>query len=261
MISQRGFTLIELVTVIVVLSIVAAFSTQFIVTSLDSYSTNKRSNDLVNTSRAAMEQIARYLRSAVPNSARVSSSGNCLEVMPSTGGAFYEGQVPDAENGAASVSSVVTSSFSLGLGDAEHAVIGALDSSEIYTASSPSARADINSTVGNPIQSIQFDLPHRFMRNSINQRVYVGESPKRFCLAGGSLVLYENYGLITTAMDDSDPGGGRVLMANNVSAQGSAFQLSAGTEDRSASVDMSLVFSLSNTRVALQQTVLIRNVP
>lgn len=258
---QRGFTLIELITVMVLLSIIAAFSTQFIVTSLDSYNTNKKNNDLLNKGRTSLEQVARYLRSAVPNSARASASGNCLELMPSVGGAFYEGQVADTNNGSSSTSSIATSPFFLGLGTAEYAVIAALDSSEIYTSGSPSSVASLATTIGNPVTSLSLDTPHRFFRNSAQQRVFVGASPIRFCVLGGNLFLFENYGFVTSAMIDGNPGGDSVLMAANVAAVGNAFIVSTGTEDRSASVDISLQFFEENTQVNLQQTVFIRNVP
>jgi MSHA biogenesis protein MshO len=256
---QKGFTLIELITVIVVLSILAAFSSQFIVTSLDSYSTGKRTNDLTNKGRTALEQIARYLRSAVPNSARVSSTGNCLELMPSVAGAFYEGQVSDRENGASSTSSLTTSPFTLGLGNAQYVVIGALDSSEIY--SNSASLVSISSTSGNPITGVSFSIPQQFVRNSIQQRVYIGDYPKRFCVSGGDLLLYENYGLVTSSMNDGNPGGTSAIIAENVTSIGDAFSLSLGTENRNASVDISLQFTEGSLQVALNQTVLIRNVP
>lgn len=259
--GQSGFTLIELVSVIVILAIIAAFSTQFIVTSLDSYYAGKRSNDLVNKGRTSLEQISRYLRSSVPNSTRVSASGNCLEVMPSVGGAFYDGQVADSENGAASISNISTSPFSLRLGNAEYAIVGALDSSDIYSSSLPSALTSLSSTVGDPIETLNFDLPHRFIRNSISQRVYIGDNPVRFCVSGGDLLLYENFGLITSSLTDTNPGGVSVLMASNVEAIGSAFVVSSGAENRSASVDLSLQFSDESLQLSLQQTVHIRNVP
>jgi len=230
----------------VVIAIVAAFSTQFIVTAVDSYSTSKSASNLVNTGRTSIEQIARYLRTAVPNSVRVSATGNCLEVMPSVGGAFYESQVADSDNGAGLTSSVV---------------IGALQNNEIYSSAVPSARVTLSSTTGSPITTLSFATPHRFNRNSINQRVFLGDQPLRFCVSGGALFLYENYGLSTASLGDGSPGGDSVLMANNVSAVGQAFTVSQSTEDRSTAVDISLNFSDGTTRVDLAQTVLVRNVP
>ncbi len=259
--KRAGFTLVELITIIVVLGILGAFSAQFIVTSVDSYRDAQVRARVLAKGRLAIEQITRYLRNSVPNSVRVSASGNCIEFMPSSGGAFYIEHVADSVNGAPVTSAVTTSPFNLDLGTADHIVIGSLFSSEIYTAAMPSARVGLGATTGSPIVGLSFDLPHRFIRNSINKRVYVGSDPKRFCLSAGSLFLYENYGLDTSSIADTNPGGASVLMADSVSAVGTAFTISPGTEDRSAVAAVSLSFQETDIQVAINQHIYIRNVP
>lgn len=258
--NTRGFTLIELIAVMVVLGIVGSLSTQFIVTAVDSYREAQLRQRLLAKGRTSIEQMTRYVRSAVPNSLRVSASGQCVEFMPTVGGAFYEEQVADAENGAPLTSNISVSPFTLGLGSAEHAIIGGLSNDEIYTISSPAARTNIDSLVVGPLATIGFELPHQFVRNSLNKRVYVADDPMRFCIASGDLVLHEAYGLVLT-LGDASPGGDTSTMATDLLADGTGFVLSASTEDRNSALDINLTFFEGSIRVSLNQTVFIRNVP
>lgn len=258
----RGFTLVELIAVIVVLGIVAVLSTQFIVSSVDSYRETQVRQKLLAKGRTSIEQMARYIRTAVPNSVRVSASGDCVEFLPTVGGAFYEGQVGDENNGAISSSLSVFPAFNLHLGSAEHAVIGALDSSEIYASVYPASRIDI-ATPSEPISSINFSSPHQFFRNSINSRVFIADDPARFCINSGDLLLIDDYG-VSAALVDGNPGGGSSsIIASDVTADSTAFSVSSGTEDRNSALTMNLVFSQASESLAitLNQTVLIRNVP
>lgn len=254
--------MIELIVVMLVVSILGAYSTSFVVSSTESYHLNRIQNRLLAKGRLSLEQMTRMLRSAVPNSIRVSPSGNCVEFLPSVGAAFYEAQVSDVSNGIMPMSSSVsTSPFLLDLGSAEHVVIGSFLASEIYSSASPSARAEVASTVGSPISQVNFSLPHRFIRNSNSRRVYLADDPVRFCLNGGSLWLYDNYGLLTTAINDGNPGGNATLMSDSVTTNASAFSLQAGTQARGAALSIALTYAESDIAIDLNQVVLARNVP
>ena len=85
-----GFTLIELILVIILLSIVAIFSFRFVGIGSEMYVTGADRVRLLDQSRFAIERITRELRNSVPNSARVTGSGECLEFVPiKTAGTYY----------------------------------------------------------------------------------------------------------------------------------------------------------------------------
>lgn len=260
---QRGFTLVELIAVIVVLGIVATLSTRFFITSVDSYREAQLRQRLLAKGRTSVEQIARYVRAAVPNSVRVSGSGQCVELLPTVGGAFYEAQVADAQNGASSTVSISTSPTELGLGSIEHAIIGGMLADEMYSTGIPSARVQVGTTSGSPVSSVAFSTPHRFIRNSINSRVFLADDPVRFCIDSGDLIFSEAYGVVSAFNDGTPAGAASATMSDGVSADGTAFVLSDGTENRNATLDVNLIFSRQgeNLRVPIKQTLLIRNVP
>ncbi len=62
--AMRGFTLIEVITVIVILSVLATMGGTFMVESTKSYQATQTRSRLVNTGRQAIERMSRQLRIA-----------------------------------------------------------------------------------------------------------------------------------------------------------------------------------------------------
>jgi MSHA biogenesis protein MshO len=260
-ICSLGFTLIELIAVIVVLSIASVVGAGFIVNVVDQYKKAQLRSMLVQHGTVAMEQLTRKLRMSAPNSVRVSSSGDCIEYLPLLGGAFYTQPVPDAENGMLIANSVNTIGFTLQGATPKHVIIASLASSEIYTLSSPSARVNAGSFGAEPYTQAVFAGNHRFLRNSINRRLLLAADPERFCVVGTRLVRHQSYSFSVASLSDASPGGVEVVMAAGVAAGAPAFALSAGSEDRNTAIDIRLVFSDRGESITLGSRVLIRNVP
>ena len=94
---QRGFTLIELVIVIVLTGLLAATAAVFLPPAINAYVAAKRRAALVGLADTAFRKMARDIRSSVPNSIRWPLN-QCLEMVPtSTGGRFR--QAADTVNG------------------------------------------------------------------------------------------------------------------------------------------------------------------
>lgn len=259
--AQRGFTLVELIAVMVVLSISATIGAGFIVDVVDQYQKASLRSELVMRGTVAMEQVGRKLRLAVPNSVRVSSSGACVEFLPLVGGSVYTQPVPDNENGRPATATVSTVGFTLLSGGAAYALVGPMSSAEVYSSSTSSnVRASIANLTGSPITSIALSSSHRFVRNSVSNRVLVSDAPERFCVTGGQLINYRDYAFSTSSLTDGSPGGTVVVMADGVSAT-TAFALTAGSENRNAALDIAMSVSGGSEIVSLNNRVLIRNVP
>ena len=257
----RGFTLVEIIAVIVVLSITSVIGAGFITSVVEQYQKAKLRSELVLKGSVALEQLTRKLRMSVPNSLRVSVSGNCIEYMPLIGGAFYREQVPDMENSMALTSSVTTMAFSLGGAQAKHVLISPLSDTEIYLSGTPAARVNAGDFGEAPYTQAVLNNLHRFIRNSLNSRLLIATDPERFCVLGDRLVRYQNYGFLTTAVTDGSPGGSEVLMSSGVAAGGRAFALSPNSEDRNSAIDITLIFSAQQEQITLTSRVLVRNLP
>ena len=80
--SQKGFTLIEIIVVIVILSIVSAITIKFLVDSLRIYTMTVDQKTLFDEGKLALERMCRDLRDAnsitAPSSGGSSSSGTLL---------------------------------------------------------------------------------------------------------------------------------------------------------------------------------------
>ena len=262
--SNHGFTLIEAIIVIVILGLLSAVGSQFIVTAMNSYSKVEVRSALVQRGRLAIEQITREIHMSLPNAIRVSDSGLCMEFMPIVGSTKYHKTLPDVSNSVTPVSSINTSSFTLGMGEAKHVVVGAFTPIEVYQSASTSARVDIGVLGSPPYSVIPLDSSgHTFFRNSINQRVFITDDPVRYCVNGGNLLRYSGYGLLTTPLDDSVPSGIDDLVSHEVAAIAGdeAFELSPGSQDINMALYIKLAFSKGMETVDLNHQVLVRNVP
>lgn len=93
---QRGFTLVELVMVIVILGIVGAMVAVFMRSPIDAYFDTARRAALSDLADTATRRMARDIRSALPNSLRVDpnpANPPCLEFIPTRTGARYRADV------------------------------------------------------------------------------------------------------------------------------------------------------------------------
>lgn len=94
--NQRGFTLVELIVVIVITGIIAATIVVFVRPALDAYTDTRARSDLSDQADTALRRIVRDVRTAVPNSIRMPNA-QCFELVPSIGGGRYR-QGPDVTN-------------------------------------------------------------------------------------------------------------------------------------------------------------------
>ena len=88
LVRQRGFTLIEMIVVIVVTSILATTMVLFIRSPVKNYVDSAARADMVDVADTAMRRMSREIHQALPNSMR-SDGSTMLEFIPSTAGGRY----------------------------------------------------------------------------------------------------------------------------------------------------------------------------
>ena len=89
--SQRGFTLIEMIVVIVITGIIAGIVAIFIKAPVQGYVDSARRAELTDIADTAVRRLARDVRIAVPNSVRIAGCGSvrCVEFLPTRDGGRY----------------------------------------------------------------------------------------------------------------------------------------------------------------------------
>lgn len=82
--KSAGFTLIELITVIVILGVLATAISTFIKFGTQIYTETTARDQLVSSARFAIERLNREVRNALPNSLMLTNTngGRCLKFMP-----------------------------------------------------------------------------------------------------------------------------------------------------------------------------------
>ena len=262
MLPQRtqGFSLIELVLVIVVLSILAVGTTRYIVQSTESYTAAAARSQLTASARVAVEKISRRLRNALPNSIRTSASGQCIEYVPILTAASTIGTVPLTAPGTTSLS---TSPYSLNVVTPNYAVIAPFMPSEIYGQTAVIKQTNIT-TNQSGATSITYATPHAYLRNSPTGRVFLVAAPERICISGNNVVRYIGYGILAPTPGDGQPTGAtEIILAGNIDAGaiGTPFSYNPGILNRNTIVDVALDFVRNGDPIKLTHQVHIRNVP
>ncbi len=256
---QNGFTLVELIIVIVLLAIVATISVRFVTLStggaIDTAARQQRALATVVIS----EQVSRALRAALPTSVR--TNGSCIEWMPTIAGSNYlnlpRGANPDSfeavslANGQSANGRIVVYGYG----------------GDLYDPGSPGPISPPATVpAGNGQVTVTFDggASHRFNTNSPRRRFYVVASPVTFCQSGSYLYRYQNYGIqdsIASSLPVSMPN--REVLAANLVPGSLQFELTPPTLQRGAVVNFAFALEDPDSGEVTQvrQEVQIRNVP
>jgi len=255
--GSQGFTLIELIAVIVMISILATLGVQFVASVLENYNRSIDRGKLISHGRQALERMTRQLRVAVPNSVRITNTNQCVEFLPIAGGGNYIGELPDADNNAAGQSTLDSGGYQVTFGTARYVYVGALTAAEIYSGSAVSTA--IAAAEDHSDATLTLAAAHQFLRNSVSNRFFLSDNPAAFCISGGELRYFSGYS--TPTATTGVPSGAGSLMAEGVGSNGTPFTVSLGTEDRNSVLALRLTFSRNGETVALNQEILVRNVP
>lgn len=238
-VRQSGFTLVELVVVIVIAGILASMIAVFISRPIESAVQQDARAVLVDQADIALQRVSRAVNRAVPNSVRVpGGSGQRLEIINILEGVTYRarpGSGPSAShntpddrlntNTADDEFNILgrfdDATLAVGntLTDDQRMVIYPTDPGELYqdaATNDPNQELVITPASDGSIfqislvddvdeTKIRFDTPFDFAYGSPQQRLFVTDTVRSFVcdLAGGALVMYWGYDIQASQPDQA----------------------------------------------------------
>lgn len=219
----QGFTLVEMVTVILILGILVVGVSSFIIFGTRIFVESSSVDQVLSQSRFAVERMTRELRSALPNSVRLNSDSltyQCVEFVPIEASSTYL-TMPIIPAAAASSGIVILDNTASAIRVNQFAWIYPLVDADVYS-SARQKRAQVKTIAisGNQV-TLTFTAPTRFAEASPRQRIYFGSSPVSYCFEKGAsgndlqIVRYAGYNFNTVQPNPATMGTG-VLMAQSV---------------------------------------------
>jgi len=275
--KQRGFTLVELIMVIVLMGVIGGIMSVFMRGPIDAYFSAGRRAALTDVADTTVRRIARDLHRALPYSVRANATcANSLELIPTKTGGRYR---VDGAN-AFTVSAPVTTFNMLGdnatfAGPAfalpNDQIIAIRDLVVVYNLGIPGADAYAGDNTS-PVTAVGAAAagetpititPKQFLLASGNNRFHVvdhNEQIVTYVCDSATSTLYRNATTTMTA-PTSCTAGSRV--ATNVNCAGTSFAFSPTDLQRNALVTMvlSIQDSTATETVNLQHEVHVDNTP
>lgn len=264
---QQGFTLIELVTVIVILGVLASGITSFLRLGTKSYTDAVDRDALISTARFVVERLNREVRNALPNSVRTIADNNqCLEFVPIDKSVIYL-DIPIAPEAPSNNIEVVMLEDAL-LSTTQHVAVYALNSDDIYNTESGviEAIASVDNSANKQSPStIHFSGNILFKAESPTRRLYFINSPVSYCVENNSIFRYQGYSF-GNYTSSGLPTGSKVLMAEyieNYTTSGdiAPFKTFPATLQRNGLVQIRLKFARNLEEIVFNNEIQLPNVP
>ena len=259
MISQhvKGFTLIELIMVIVIVGILSTMTTDIITLPVKSYIDLERRTALVDTAEMILRRMQRDIRRALPNSIRI-TAGTQLELLHTIDGGRYRASLKS--DGTGDLLDFVSD-------DDRFDVLGSLAAvpagelviyntggigGNAYTGNN---RATISNT--STVDFMVLDSAKLFPFQSPQQRFFIVDTPITYHCSNGELRRYDN----TIDGSYSISSTGPVLAALNYKLQAKAQSLScsfryqdgAGTRAGLVTMEITLTDEAGESAKLIQQ--------
>lgn len=269
--SARGVTLVEMIVVIAITGIIAAAVALFIRRPVEGYIDAARRAELTDLADTALRRITRDVRTALPNSMRVTAAGGVtyLEYLQTSGGGRYRAEVDSS--GAGNILDFIDP-----LGDSSFDVIGTMPSFAggeaivVYNLNSDPAITTANAYFGdnrathasNTATAVTLTAAKRFPFASSGKRFQVVQYPVTYACdpdppGTGQLRRYWNY-TISTAQPTPPATANNTLLAQHVTACDFSY---ATVSQRTGVLALSLQLARDNESVRLFQQIHVNNVP
>jgi MSHA biogenesis protein MshO len=278
--KHAGFSLFELILVILLLGIMAGGAGLLIKTPIDAYSDQVRRQFLVDQAEMALRQIARDVRKALPNSIRTTpvGAGWALEMVNTIDGARYRDEFGGGFN-------ADTDILDFTAADDEFNFLGLLNSASlaagqrlvIYNTAPANIYSDATSganpgiitpatttlalSVNGSENHVVMNPSFQFAQQSPGQRAFIVDGPISYICtpASGRITRYSNYAYALAQPTSTPTGASQGPLVTQLA--GCSLNYTAGTAQRGGIVTLEITLSDSGETVTLLHQVHVDNVP
>ncbi len=273
--GRGGFSLVELVIVIIITGIIASTIGLFIAGPIQAYLDQARRGGMVDAAQLALLRMDRDLRAALPNSVR--TSGGSIELLLTLDGDRYRTEPAGAAADRLEFTTADTSFNTFAPLDAGLASPGAALRLAIYplgpsvpgadpyandvmtpTSVAVNVAAGTSTAGGGTEYRVSMTPGHRFLFPSPSQRVFLVDGPVSYRCAGRELLRYSGY-TVTAAQVPAPTGGTIVTIAKDV--ESCAFGYAGGTAQRNAVATLAVTIESRSERIRLRRQVQVDNSP
>ena len=248
-----GFSLVELVVVIVITGVIASVIGVFISGPVQGFFDQARRARLVDAGQLALIRMGRDLRAALPNSIR--STGAAVELLLTVDGDRYRTEPPGDADDRLEFNAADTSFNTfrqLGAGQVLPAGLrlavyplgqGGADPYQDDVLTPASVSVNVAAGTSNCCTDTEYRVTmtpgHRFPYESPSHRVFLVSGPVTYHCSGGSLLRYDGYSINPPPQVAPPTGATSALIIAEV-VQSCAFRYDPGTAQRNAVVAITL---------------------
>ncbi|MEW6981168.1 PilW family protein [Colwelliaceae bacterium 6471] len=278
----KGFTLIEMVMVMVLLGVMAVGIGSFISLATQTYVNVSARDELIASARFAIERMNREIRNAVPNSIRIADSANiqCIEFVPILASTTYI-DIPVAPEPNLNEISVIPfvgedgNDYSCGPTCLDLVTVYPLTTTDIYNQSFIGIGKSFRVNSFTPTAGVnEWTIPLApplvgsgilFDADSPTKRAYFFRDPVSYCVNNQhELIRYSGHGYNSTPL--TIPTGASSLMAENLMSPAPPtskipFSITNATLTRNAIVQISLGFERDGEIIVFDHEIHVANVP